>query len=68
MVENSRKKILMILGANDVSMIQEAHIGIGIYGKEGTQAARASDYCLQQFRYPFQFEVSPSISLTLLPI
>ena len=37
-------------GANDVSMIQEAHIGIGIFGKEGTQAARASDYAIQQFR------------------
>ena len=24
-------------GANDVSMIMEAHLGIGIYGKEGTQ-------------------------------
>jgi P-type E1-E2 ATPase len=33
-------------GANDVSMIQEAHIGIGIAGKEGTQAIRASDYAL----------------------
>lgn len=38
-------------GANDVSMIQEAHIGIGIYGKEGTQAARASDYAIQQFQH-----------------
>mmetsp|Transcript_6396 Transcript_6396/g.8898 ORF Transcript_6396/g.8898 Transcript_6396/m.8898 type:complete len:1206 (+) Transcript_6396:189-3806(+) len=38
-------------GANDVSMIQEAHIGIGIFGKEGTQAARASDYAIQQFRH-----------------
>jgi P-type E1-E2 ATPase len=38
-------------GANDVSMIQAAHIGIGIFGKEGTQAARASDYALQQFRH-----------------
>ena len=27
-------------GANDVSMIQEAHIGVGIFGLEGTQAAR----------------------------
>lgn len=27
-------------GANDVSMIHEAHVGIGIFGKEGTQAAR----------------------------
>ena len=31
-------------GANDVSMIQEAHVGIGISGNEGTQAVRSSDY------------------------
>ena len=23
-------------GANDVNMIQQAHVGIGLYGKEGT--------------------------------
>jgi len=33
-------------GANDVSMITEAHIGIGIRGKEGTQAVRAADYAI----------------------
>eukprot|EP01116_Phalansterium_solitarium_P015183 TRINITY_DN3338_c0_g4_i1.p1 TRINITY_DN3338_c0_g4~~TRINITY_DN3338_c0_g4_i1.p1 ORF type:complete len:1533 (+),score=566.23 TRINITY_DN3338_c0_g4_i1:101-4699(+) len=38
-------------GANDVSMIQVAHIGVGIFGKEGTQAARASDYAIQQFSH-----------------
>ncbi|KAJ3037370.1 hypothetical protein HDV00_001736 [Rhizophlyctis rosea] len=38
-------------GANDVSMIQEAHIGVGIYGREGLQAAMASDYVISQFRF-----------------
>jgi magnesium-transporting ATPase (P-type) len=38
-------------GANDVSMIQAAHIGVGISGKEGLQAARASDYAIAQFRF-----------------
>jgi phospholipid-transporting ATPase len=38
-------------GANDVSMIQEAHIGVGIFGKEGTQAARSSDYAIREFRH-----------------
>ncbi|KAJ3166505.1 hypothetical protein HDU88_003374 [Geranomyces variabilis] len=38
-------------GANDVSMIQEAHIGIGISGQEGLQAALAADYVIAQFRY-----------------
>ena len=35
-------------GANDVAMIQAAHIGIGIYGLEGTQALAASDYAISQ--------------------
>jgi phospholipid-translocating ATPase len=38
-------------GGNDVAMIQEAHIGIGIAGKEGMQAARISDYSIAQFRF-----------------
>ncbi len=38
-------------GANDIAMIQEAHIGIGISGKEGFQAARSSDYSIAQFRF-----------------
>jgi phospholipid-transporting ATPase len=38
-------------GANDVSMIQAAHVGIGISGLEGLQAARASDYSISQFRF-----------------
>ena len=38
-------------GANDVPMIQSAHIGIGISGQEGLQAANASDYSIAQFRF-----------------
>lgn len=38
-------------GANDVSMIQAANIGVGIMGKEGTQAVRASDYAFGEFRF-----------------
>ena len=38
-------------GANDVSMIQEAHIGVGIAGKEGAQAVQSSDFAFSQFRY-----------------
>lgn len=38
-------------GANDVSMIQEANIGVGISGKEGLQAVMASDYAISQFRF-----------------
>ncbi|KAK4225535.1 hypothetical protein QBC38DRAFT_368573 [Podospora fimiseda] len=38
-------------GANDVSMIQAAHIGIGISGEEGLQAARSADVSIAQFRF-----------------
>uniref|UniRef100_A0A8C8S2B9 Phospholipid-transporting ATPase n=1 Tax=Pelusios castaneus TaxID=367368 RepID=A0A8C8S2B9_9SAUR len=38
-------------GANDVSMILEAHVGIGITGKEGRQAARNSDYAIPKFKH-----------------
>eukprot|EP00049_Salpingoeca_infusionum_P018794 m.358787 g.358787 ORF g.358787 m.358787 type:complete len:1200 (+) comp18288_c0_seq1:276-3875(+) len=38
-------------GANDVAMIREAHIGVGILGKEGRQAARSSDYSFGKFRF-----------------
>ncbi|CAM0137054.1 unnamed protein product [Umbelopsis sp. WA50703] len=38
-------------GANDVSMIQAAHVGIGISGVEGLQAARSADFAISQFRY-----------------
>ena len=38
-------------GANDVNMITAAHIGVGISGLEGQQAARASDYSIGQFRF-----------------
>ncbi|XP_059479506.1 probable phospholipid-transporting ATPase IM isoform X3 [Neocloeon triangulifer] len=38
-------------GANDVSMIKAAHIGVGISGQEGLQAVLASDYSLPQFRF-----------------
>lgn len=33
-------------GANDVNMITAAHVGVGISGLEGQQAARASDYAI----------------------
>ena len=33
-------------GANDVAMILAAHVGVGILGKEGQQAARSADYAI----------------------
>lgn len=38
-------------GGNDVPMIQAAHVGIGIQGREGLQAALASDYSVTQFSH-----------------
>ncbi|POR38013.1 Phospholipid-transporting ATPase [Tolypocladium paradoxum] len=38
-------------GANDIGMIQASHVGIGISGREGLQAARISDYSIAQFRF-----------------
>ncbi|XP_057971063.1 phospholipid-transporting ATPase 1-like isoform X2 [Malania oleifera] len=38
-------------GANDVSMIQMADVGIGICGQEGRQAVMASDFAMGQFRF-----------------
>lgn len=38
-------------GGNDVSMIQQADVGVGIKGREGLQAARSADYAIVQFRH-----------------
>ena len=32
-------------------MIQEAHVGIGVMGKEGRQAVRTSDYAIARFKF-----------------
>ena len=37
-------------GANDISMIKEAHVGVGIYGEEGWQAAGSADYAITKFK------------------
>ena len=38
-------------GANDVSMIQKADVGVGIAGREGMQAVMASDFAMGRFRF-----------------
>jgi len=38
-------------GANDVAMIQAAHVGVGISGQEGMQAANSADFSFGQFRF-----------------
>jgi phospholipid-transporting ATPase len=53
LVKRHLKAILLAIGdgANDVSMIQAAHVGVGISGLEGMQAARSADVAISQFRY-----------------
>ncbi|EGC40136.1 hypothetical protein DICPUDRAFT_93437 [Dictyostelium purpureum] len=52
MIKNTGRITLAIGdGGNDVSMIQEANIGIGISGREGLQASRAADYSIARFKY-----------------
>ncbi len=53
MIKDDAKKITLSIGdgANDVSMIQAAHIGVGISGQEGMQAVMASDFAIAQFRF-----------------
>ena len=38
-------------GGNDVPMIMEAHIGVGIYGEEGMRAVQSSDYGIGEFQF-----------------
>lgn len=42
---------IIFTGANDVSMIQMADVGVGICGQEGRQAVMASDFAMGQFRF-----------------
>ena len=53
LVKRHKKALLLAIGdgANDVSMIQAAHVGVGISGVEGLQAARSADVAIGQFRF-----------------
>lgn len=53
LIRDNAGKITLSIGdgANDVSMIQAAHIGVGISGQEGMQAVMASDFAIAQFRF-----------------
>ena len=49
--EPNKKTLAIGDGANDVSMITEANIGVGISGNEGNQAVSSSDYAIGQFKH-----------------
>uniref|UniRef100_A0A8C4R1T6 Phospholipid-transporting ATPase n=1 Tax=Eptatretus burgeri TaxID=7764 RepID=A0A8C4R1T6_EPTBU len=53
LVKKHKKAITLAIGdgANDVNMINTAHIGVGISGQEGMQAVLASDFSFGQFRF-----------------
>lgn len=53
LIKRSKNAVTLAIGdgANDVSMIKAAHIGVGISGQEGMQAVLASDYSIAQFKY-----------------
>ncbi|CAJ1056454.1 phospholipid-transporting ATPase ID [Xyrichtys novacula] len=53
LVKRHKRAVTLAIGdgANDVSMIKTAHIGVGISGQEGMQAVLSSDYSFAQFRY-----------------
>lgn len=53
LVKDGIGKITLAIGdgANDVGMLQEADIGVGISGVEGMQAVMASDVSIAQFRF-----------------
>ncbi|XP_073960226.1 probable phospholipid-transporting ATPase IM [Choristoneura fumiferana] len=53
LIKKARRAVTLAIGdgANDVSMIKAAHIGVGISGQEGMQAVLASDYSIAQFRF-----------------
>ena len=52
LVKTKLKKITLAIGdgANDVPMIKAAHVGIGLFGREGISAVQACDYALPEFR------------------
>lgn len=53
LIKTTSGKVTLAIGdgANDVPMILEAHIGVGLYGEEGIQAVQASDYALGEFKF-----------------
>ncbi len=53
LVKRNLNSLLLAIGdgANDVSMIQAAHVGVGISGVEGQQAARSADISIGQFKF-----------------
>ncbi len=60
LVKRDKKAVTLAIGdgANDVSMIKTAHIGVGISGQEGMQAVLSSDFSIGRlFRFCSTFRI-----------
>ena len=51
--KNDRSLLTLAIGDgnNDVSMINEAHAGVGLFGHEGLRAVQASDFAIPEFQH-----------------
>ena len=52
-------------GGNDISMIQEAHVGLGIVGLEGNAAAKAADFAFTKVQGDISGQEKPSLDLVM---
>ena len=52
-IKHNLKVVVLAIGdgGNDVGMIEEAQIGVGIIGKEGNSAAAVSDFSFAKFKF-----------------
>ena len=50
MVQAGKRILAVGDGNNDVAMLKGAHVGVGILGKEGTQASLCADFAIPSFR------------------
>lgn len=51
LVKNQRNILSIGDGNNDVAMLKNSHVGVGIMGKEGTQAALSADFAIPKFKF-----------------
>jgi len=50
LVKSGRNTLSIGDGNNDLVMLKDSHVGVGIMGKEGGQAAQAADFAIPQFK------------------
>lgn len=50
-VESGKNTLSVGDGNNDVPMLTSSHVGVGIMGKEGTQASLSADFAIPEFRF-----------------